>query len=391
MNGAGHGQSLSWIVNTDPIAVRAPSEIPLALDAHEHIIAKLECQGLLYKDNKLPRSNETRFLQRMGPVAALPALLTEYKSDPEAIFAAVGLSAADAAPDARAPFSTLVALLDHAAAAVKHPHLGLLLGLRNDHRTLGAIGDLMMSAPHLEAAFQDYIRLQMTYSRSATVFMQQAGEDTILGYGIYCGASRGTRQLYDMCIAIGCNMIAGLTNGLARPSEVHISAAPPADVGPYRRLLQAPVLFNQAHTCLVVPNAAMKTPLPSSDPIKYAALRAKLIEATRDQLDDTPARVRHILRPLLMMGACSVEDVAREIAMHPRTLGRHLAKEGLTFEKIKDEVRCAVALELLEHTDMPVGAIGDALSYASHSAFVHAFQRWMNVSPSKWRKSVQAK
>lgn len=365
--------------------------MPLALDAQEHIIAKLGCQGLLSKDNNLPKNNATGPLQRMGPVAALPALLVEQKIDSEAVFAAVGLSAADAAPDARAPFSTLVALLDHAAAAAKCPHLGLLLGLRNDHRMLGAIGELMMSAPHLEAAFQDFVRFQMTNSRSATVFMNHVGEDTILGYGVYSASSRGTRQVYDMCIAIGCSIIAGLTNGVVRPSEVHISAAPPADVGPYRRLLQAPVLFNQAHTCLVVPNTAMKAPLPSADPTKHTALRTKLIEATRDQLSETPARVRHILRPLLMMGACSVEEVARELGMHPRTLGRHLARDGLTFEKIKDEVRFSVAQELLELTDMPVGGIGDALSYASHSAFVHAFQRWTNVSPSKWRKNAQVK
>ncbi len=256
---------------------------------------------------------------------------------------------------------------------------------------LGVISDLMMSAPTLEAAFQDYIRLQMSYSRSATVFMHQIGEDTILGYGVYCGSSPGVRQVYDMCIAIGCNMIARLSGGLVKPSEIHIARSAPADVSPYRRLLPAPMLFSQAHTCLVVPRAAMRTPLPSADPANHAALRAKLIEATRDQLSDTPARVRHLLRPLLMMGACSVEDVARELGMHPRTLGRHLAKDGLTFEKIKDDVRCAVALELLELTDMPVGAIGDALSYASHSAFVHAFHRWMDVSPSKWRRNVQGK
>jgi AraC-like DNA-binding protein len=97
-------------------------------------------------------------------------------------------------------------------------------------------------------------------------------------------------------------------------------------------------LFNQAHTCLVVPNAVMKAPLPSADPMKHAALRTKLIEATRDQLSDTPARVRHILRPLLMMGRCSVEEVARELGIHPRTLGRHLARDGLTFECLSDEM-----------------------------------------------------
>ena len=105
----------------------------------------------------------------------------------------------------------------------------------------------------------------------------------------------------------------------------------------------------------------------------------------RGDLNDLAARVRHALRPRLMLGEASRDAVAHELGLGPRTLARQLAAAGTSFETIKDEVRLVVARELLLLTDLRVGQVAEALSYATHSAFVHAFQRWMGLSPGAWR------
>jgi AraC-like DNA-binding protein len=96
-------------------------------------------------------------------------------------------------------------------------------------------------------------------------------------------------------------------------------------------------------------------------------------------------RLRHILRPRLVLGDANMPEVAAHLGLHPRTLRRHLAREGLTFEEVKDEVRYATARELLEITDLPVGDVAAALSFSTPSAFVHAFRRCSGTTPTAWR------
>ncbi|MCK0209888.1 AraC family transcriptional regulator [Starkeya koreensis] len=89
-----------------------------------------------------------------------------------------------------------------------------------------------------------------------------------------------------------------------------------------------------------------------------------------------------------MTGEADREAVAREMGMGPRTLARHLARSGTSFEAIKDEVRFAIARELLTLTRLPVGRIAEALSYSANSAFDHAFRRWADMAPTDFRRAA---
>jgi AraC-like DNA-binding protein len=81
-------------------------------------------------------------------------------------------------------------------------------------------------------------------------------------------------------------------------------------------------------------------------------------------------------------------QIAAMMGINPRTLRRRLATEGLTFEQVKDEVRFGAARELLEVTDLAIGDVASALSFATHSAFVHAFRRWSGTTPTAFRAAA---
>ena len=80
--------------------------------------------------------------------------------------------------------------------------------------------------------------------------------------------------------------------------------------------------------------------------------------------------------------------VAAHLGFHPRALRRALASEGTTFEAIKDEIRYAVAQELLCLTQLPAADVSMSLGYGTPSAFVHAFHRWSGTSPIRWRRRL---
>lgn len=322
--------------------------------------------------------------QRVGPLAALPGVLEELGASLDEAFAGSGVAPAELVPDARFGYPTLAALLERSAVVARCPHLGLLIGARNDHRALGRIGEMMASAPTLGDAFGDYVGLQIGYSRGAVVYLQNTGDDALIGYGLYTDAGYG-RQIHDLVLAVGCNMVRSLTGGRASPSQVLASVGQPVNLAPYRTIFKATALFDQEHTAIVVSARDMALALPGANPARRMQLRAGIQQMMRGDLYDIAAQVRHVLRPRLMTGDVDRDAVARELGVGSRTLARHLARAGTSFETIKDEVRFAVACELLTRTRLPIGRIAEALAYSAHSTFNHAFTRWAGMTPSQWR------
>ncbi|MFT0858590.1 AraC family transcriptional regulator ligand-binding domain-containing protein [Ancylobacter sp. G4_0304] len=326
--------------------------------------------------------------QRVGPLAALPGLLEEFGVSLDDAFAGSGIAPAELVPDARFAYPVLAALLERSAVLAHCPHLGLLVGARNDHRCLGPIGEMMASAPTLGDAFRDYIGLQIGYSRGAVVYLQNIGDDYLIGYGLYADPGTG-RQIHDLVLALGCNMVRSLTGGRANPLRTLASVGQPATIAPYRSLLKTTTLFDQEHTAVMVSARDMALPLPGADPARRQQLRDSIQKMLRGDLDDIAAQVRHILRPRLMTGEADRESVARELGLGGRTLARHLARTGTSFEAIKDEVRFTIARELLARTCLPIGRIAEALAYSANSTFDHAFTRWAGMAPSQWRATQQ--
>src|SRR5262249_32041473 len=97
--------------------------------------------------------------------------------------------------------------------------------------------------------------------------------------------------------------------------------------------------------------------------------------------------VTRLLRARVVFPGTSLEEIAGEFSMQPRTLNRRLQEEGKTFRELVNEARFEVARQLLAGTRMGITDVALALGYAEPSGFTHAFQRWSGVAPSEWRNS----
>jgi len=327
-----------------------------------------------------------RAVQRAGTFAELPALLTEFDVEPVDVFAGTGIDPNGLKPGSVLPIDGILLTLDRAAKVLSCPHIGLLLGSRFTTQIHGPIGRLMESAPTLRVALTDFITWQQGYSTAAVVYLSRMGDDYALGYGMYDRKSPGVRHLHDGIVAIGCRLVAELTGGRVKPSGVLLSVRRPEDARAYRRILGVPAEFDHEQTCVIIGARTMDAPLAKADPARRAAALADIAAMTAASFIHTATRTRHVIRPLLHEGRPSMRDAAEVLGLHPRSLRRKLASENATFEKLRDEVRFTVAQELLDMTDMPISAISLALAYASPSAFVEAFRRWADVTPSHWRK-----
>ena len=312
-------------------------------------------------------------------------MLAEHAVTLDEILDGLPVAARDLRPELFLPIRVISAIMDRVAAHEGLSKIGLLLAKAQNYAVLGPVGQLMASCETLGSALGTYVALQMTNSTAAAAYLHPVGDDYALGFGIYA-PELPSSHIHDVAAAMACNIVHDLTGGAVRPQEVLLSRPVPSDPEVYHRYFRCPVRFNDGQTCLILSARDMAFRLPSAN----AKLRENLLAALQRQLAQQPqgfaARVKHALRPLLLSGSASHRQVAKHLNTHPRTMGRRLEAEGFTFEQLKDEVRLAVARELLARTDIAISDVAAALGYATPSAFVRAFRRWTGGSPSAWRK-----
>lgn len=327
-------------------------------------------------------------MQRAASLTLLPALLAELGSGLDAVLEGTGVSRDQLRPDAFIPYASYLAILDNAARATGVDAIGLLLGRQQTLAALGPLGSVMRHAATLGEALAEFTRFQINNSTGGAVYLMRADRDIILGYGVYDLSGRISPHMQDMVLAVGCNLIAELTQGAVSPEEIFLCRPAPKDPGPYQRLARCPVRFNQVQTALLLRAPSLAFPLPEANIDLRDQARARLVSVLESPRGATSGHVRHLLRPLLLIGQGRMEDVAGRLGVHPRAMRRRLQQEGTTFEAIKDEVRYAVARELLMIGALSITDIAVTLDYASASSFVHAFRRWTGAPPGLWRKNA---
>lgn len=81
----------------------------------------------------------------------------------------------------------------------------------------------------------------------------------------------------------------------------------------------------------------------------------------------------------------SMETVAEELHLDPRTVHRRLAREATSFRALAAESCETVAIELLTNTGLTVDETAHRLGYPEVAAFSRAFKRWTGKPPSHYR------
>ena len=327
-------------------------------------------------------------MQRVGPLVTLSEVLGRYGVTLDAAATDTGVDpGVFVNPDAVIPFRAATRMIQQAARLTGCRSIGLEIGLLNDHRSLGPIGQLIQQAPTLGEALFDFVRNQHRNSRGAVVYLMPQADAFNLGYGIYERHEQGADQVYDIALAVGVNAVRALAGPRAGPVEVLICHRGTVPRAVYEAALGCPVRLNQPHAAIVLSAEAMRLPIPGGDPALRQRLAAMVDAAIMLGALDFADHVRHILKPNILLSDASAERIARQIGIHIRTLNRRLKDEGTSFRAIEQEVRFAIACELLSLTDLDISDVSAALAYGTPSAFDRAFRRWASVSPTAWRQA----
>lgn len=135
---------------------------------------------------------------------------------------------------------------------------------------------------------------------------------------------------------------------------------------------------------LTLDAADLDRPLSHSDPAALAVGQeiCRTVVARRRERSGLAGEVRVLITQRLAVGA-PMPVVAAAAGLSERTLRRRLADEGTSYQRLLDEVRETLALELLG--TLPVQDVAVRLGYAEASSFILAFRRWTGRTPGRVR------
>lgn len=132
--------------------------------------------------------------------------------------------------------------------------------------------------------------------------------------------------------------------------------------------------------------AVLQAPCPEANPIT-AGLCAQFCERLLDSLPHETALARSVRDACLGSRGSfpSARDVAARLGLSVRTLHPRLTEEGQHYQGIVDQVRSALAIELLGNTTLSVEEVASRVGFAESSNFRKAFRRWTGQSPVRFR------
>jgi AraC-like DNA-binding protein len=170
-------------------------------------------------------------------------------------------------------------------------------------------------------------------------------------------------------------------------SEARFPYPPPAHADDYALIFAQRAVFNAASLEIDFPLDYLALPVRRDEFALQEFLAATPANITRLYRREhaLAARVRQLLRERLPE-FLPLEHAARQLALSPRSLHRHLDAEGTSYRVLRDAVRHELALEWLAKTDRPVTRIATDLGFADSTSFYRAFAAHEGCGPRAWRQ-----
>ncbi len=296
--------------------------------------------------------------------------------------------------DNRIPFAKYVALTRAGKEFTHDPALALHFGEAMDMSEISILGLIGPASETMIDAFAQlnrYARLVIEVDLGTADRFQLARGDG----GLWLIDTRMnpndfpelTESTFARVVCGVTRMVSGLRQFAETPSvkAIHVTHADPGYRAEYDRIFRAPVVFESDKNAILLDEAWLTHRVPLQPRYVFGVLseRAEALLKSLQSSKSTRGRVESLLMPVLHTGGVSMDAIAGKMGFSRWTLFRKLRAEGVTFEKVLDELRHKIALHYLSGEKVSVNQTAYLVGFSEPAAFSRAFKRWTGTSPRK--------
>lgn len=172
---------------------------------------------------------------------------------------------------------------------------------------------------------------------------------------------------------------------------IRFQHAPPEYAPLYEEFFQVPVAFNQDRDTVEFDTEWLDKPLQGAYPDLHeqAELLVQQRLARQPLRHGTAANLHRLYQNNNDLLSATIDVLAKQLNMHPRSLQRHLRSEGTSFAELQAEARLKAAVEALHRSRESLESLSERLGFSDRRSFTRAFKRWTGVSPSHYRGSQE--
>lgn len=270
------------------------------------------------------------------------------------------------------------------------PGLGAIIGKRITLGMLGLLGFAMISSRTARDAIE--ISDRLGYGKLSPLFLRPYVDErsdsvrVVYDDSELPDESRGFLVGRDLALCV--QMLPAMFGERLPGVIVSVSLSGTHGEAFARELRDWHVTTAARENSVTIGNELLSRPLPNADEHTILACERYIQELVtrRNRRTGVAARVRSSMlrhRPIVP----SLAELAAERHVDPRTLRRQLAAEGTSFRRLADEVREALAVELLD-AGLTQDQVADRLGYSDAASFARAFRRWTGHPPGRGRRSA---
>ncbi|SEQ30581.1 AraC-type DNA-binding protein [Solimonas aquatica] len=317
--------------------------------------------------------------------------LRSLGEDPAPVLARYGLDLDRLDPGARVERSLELRILVEVAEQLRDPMAGLKTGPFFGFAGYGPLSMLLLTCADVREAILSGVRYQrLTYLYSTIRFEEEESGLSVLSLAPLPLPWRAFRFRVDGEMSGTFKLVNDIQKTIGtelRPQRVDMPYPRPAEAAQYEAHFGCPVRWDQKEGRFWIDQALMNLKFPTHDPAAHALYRnlcdQQLVDQQRE-LDNLSHKV--LLHLELFEGRPpDAGRIAEFFGLAERSLRRRLAQEGSSLRGLVASARQNKAQQLLRHSELSVEAIAERLGYSEPAAFIHAFERWTGMSPSRYR------
>ncbi|PYG33188.1 helix-turn-helix protein [Pelagimonas varians] len=288
------------------------------------------------------------------------------------------------------PYAAEAVLVESVARAINDRHLGARVGKDFEYSAYGAYSHYVLGAPNLASALDRGGRALRLIQPGSEIVIRETETHLVVGRDSKGLSVVGHHHLDEAALFVIGHVVRHYLGPAWLPDWVEVPDRNGNEVVELGKIVGSAIRTGAQMPAIAIEKGVLAALNPSppapEQTISLDELGALMCVKPAQTMEGAVIEVLHIISA---NGLASEGDVARLLAIGPRTLQRALKAESTSFRSLQSQFIESRARFLLSETSKPISELAKTLGYSEPKSFRRAFKVWTGLSPSAFRSAYR--